>query len=125
MIVGILIIVVALSGVCLAGEADQDGLMYKWRDEHNQQVVRLIRYYLTGEPASVQQKAIKEIFRLEALLATCSTREKDFVLGGFKVDSLTQIPGQILVTHLKYKGIRLNAKKFFENKQFQYFVSAY
>ncbi|HEA65620.1 MAG TPA: hypothetical protein ENI07_02185 [Desulfobacterales bacterium] len=66
-----------------------------------------------------------EIFRLEALLATCSTREKDFVLGGFKVDSLTQIPGQILVTHLKYKGIHLNAKKFFENKQFQYFVSAY
>jgi len=113
---------ITLSGVCFADDLEQDGLCRRWKDQHRQQVIILIQAYLRSEPAPIQHRVMKETVRLEALLGTCSTDNKDFYMDRVNPDNLEQIPGQILMVYLVYKGIRMDARSFFEGKRFRYFV---
>jgi len=113
-----IIFVVVSSGLCRG-----DDLIPKWRTEHDHQVVKLIRGYLKGKPASVQHITIREIVRLEALLSTCSKNKKDFCLGGITTDDLARIPAEMLIIYLSHKGIHIDARHFFQGKHVRYLIA--
>jgi len=115
-----IIFVVVSSGLCRG-----DDLIPKWRAEHHHEVVKLIRGYFRGKPASVQRITIREIVRLEALLSTCSKKEKAFYLAGITTDDLARIPGEILIVYLRHKGIHMDARHFFQGKHVTYFVKGF
>jgi len=114
--------VVATMGLGFAEETDQDKVMCaKWRQNHQKQVVRLVRAYLKDKPKAIQRLAIMEILRLEGHLASCSTNENDFYLFEINNHNLEQIPGQILTIYLKKQNVELYSQCYFETKTVYYF----
>jgi len=120
-IIGTSCILVLLSaGMCFAGDISQD-LLSKWRNDHRQCVVGLIESYLKSSPAFEQQEFIKELARLESMMATCSRDVNDFYLNKVSTDSLEIIPAEVLFIYLGEKEVSMDACSFFEGKQFKYF----
>ena len=120
-IIGISCILVLVSaGMCFADDIGQE-LLSKWRNDHHQCVVSLIESYLKSSPASEKQELIKDLARLESMMSTCSRDLKGFYLNKVSADSLEIIPAQVLFIYLEKKGISMDARSFFEGKQFKYF----
>jgi hypothetical protein len=120
-IIGTSCILVLLSaGMCFAGDINQE-LLSKWRNDHHQCVVRLIGAYLKSSPASEQQEFIEELARLESMMATCSRDVNDFYLDKVSTDSLEIIPAEVLFIYLEKNGVSMDARSFFEGRQFKYF----
>ena len=120
-IIGTSCILVLLSaGMCFAGDINQE-LLSKWRNDHQQCIIRLIGAYLKSGPAFEQQECIEDLARLESMMAICSRDMNDFYLGKVSTDNLELIPAQVLFIYLENKGVSMSAHSFFEGKQFKYF----
>ena len=104
------------------GESD-DTLVNRWRHEHRQQIIKLIRGYVCGDREDSLHTAVKEIIRLESLLGTCSKNKNDFFIAKVTTDDLAKIPGQALMIYLENEGLNMDARCFFEGKRIKYFVN--
>lgn len=107
------------SSLTFAGELSHTALLGKWRAEHSIQVERLIKSYLCGDFEAKLQAEIKELVRLEVLLATASLEREEFYLDDINPTNLSGIPGQILCAYLQKRGIDLDVAKFFEGRKFE------
>ena len=113
-------LVLVSAGMGFAGDISQE-LLSKWRNDHHQCVVRLVGAYLKSRPVSEQQGLIEELVRLESLMTTCSRDMNNFYLDKVSTDSLALFPVQVLFVYLENNGLSMNARSFFEGRQFKYF----
>ena len=120
-IVGIFTII--SSGVCFAEEDVRDNLCNKWNRDLHQEVVKLIQGFLNGDSSINQNRALKEVVRVQVMLGTCSADQGAIYLDDINPDDLAGIPGQILMTYLDNRGVSLEARKFFQGQKITYLIT--
>lgn len=110
-----------MSLVCYAQDYCNSAFVKSWEVDRDRAVKHLIVLWLDNAPSHKLNEYILTISRKEIHMSSCSSvfDINDFYLLNIGKTDAKAVPPGILKSYLKRNGIELDAKTYFEGKEFQ------
>jgi hypothetical protein len=116
-----------MSHVCHAQDYCNTAFVKSWEVDRDIAVKKLITLWLENAPQQQLNDQILTVTRKEIHMSSCSSvfDINDFYLFNISKMDSRAIPPGILKSYLKRNGIELDAKTYFEGKEFQVTLKEY
>ncbi|KPJ61797.1 MAG: hypothetical protein AMJ42_00905 [Deltaproteobacteria bacterium DG_8] len=110
-----------MSIVCYAQDYCNSAFVKSWELDRDRAVKKLILLWLENAPQQKLNDQILTITRKEIHMSSCASvfDINDFYLLNIDKTDAKAVPPGILKSYLKRNGIELDAKTYFEGKEFQ------